>query len=181
MIIVYTGPMFAGKSTALLEEYNNIKNKASIVCFKPSKDNRDKTQIRARGVEQKVDAIVITKFDEIPNYINENTKHIFIDEVQFINGNFNILSKLSVEKDIDIYVGGLKQTSELRPFGTMPYILAIADFVIELRAECECGKNAFYTYCKVDKKSEVLVGDKKEYIPVCRECYLKYTGGKVNG
>lgn len=180
MITVYTGPMFAGKSTALIEEYDNIKDKKSIICFKPSKDKRDTTKIRARNIEQKPEAIVISKFDEIKDYINDNIKYIFIDEAQFINGNFNILSKLSIEKDIDIYVGGLSQTSEQRPFGTMPYILAIADFIIKLQAKCECGHSARYTYCLEDKKNEILIGD-KEYKPLCRKCLLKYkNGGKEN-
>lgn len=178
MIIVYTGPMFAGKSTALLEEYDNIKDKESILCFKPSKDTRDTTKIRARNIEQKADAIVINKFDEITKYMNDNIKYIFIDEAQFINGNFNILSKLSIENDIDIYVGGLSQTSEQRPFGTMPYILAIADDIIKLQAKCECGKGARYTYCLEKKDTDILIGD-KEYKPLCRKCLLKYKyGGK---
>ena len=173
MITVYTGPMFAGKSTALLNEYNNIKDKESILCFKPSKDTRDFTLIKAREIKEKVEAIVINKFDKILDYIKSNTKHIIIDEAQFINGNFNILNKLSIEKDIDIIIAGLSQTSEQKPFGTMPYILAISDNIIQLKAKCECGKNAIYTYCLQKKNKDILIGD-KEYKPLCRECLLKY-------
>lgn len=177
MIIVYTGPMFAGKSTALLEEYENIKDKDSVICFKPSKDKRDRSQIRARDVKETAEAIVISKFDEIPNHLTDKIKHIIIDEAQFINGNFNILSKLSIERDMYIVVGGLSQTSEQRPFGTMPYILAISDYIIQLKAECKCGKNAHFTYCNGKKIGDILIGD-KEYLPVCRECLLKYRSGK---
>lgn len=177
MIIVYTGPMFAGKSTALIEEYDNIKDKDSILCFKPSKDIKNKTFIKARGKRKQLDAIVIDKFEDIKKYITNNIKHIIIDEAQFINGNFNILSKLSIEDDIDIIIAGLSQTSEQRPFGTMPYILAIADTIIQLRAECECGHNAYYTYCLEKKKNDILIGD-KEYKPLCKKCLLKYKYGE---
>lgn len=182
MIISITGPMFSGKSTKLLEEYTNIIKSEentyprNILCFKPSKDKRDKTKIRARNIEKQIEAIVITKFDEILKYVKEDTKYIFIDEAQFINGNFNILNKLSIEKGIDIYVAGLNQTSEQRPFGTMPYILAISDDIYNLKPKCKCGKVAYYTYCKEKKNEDVLIGD-KEYIPVCRKCLLKEKKG----
>ena len=182
MITVYTGPMFSGKSTLLIETYkkliNNNISEYNILCFKPSKDKRDYTKIKARNVEKQIDSIVISKFETIQEYLTDNIEYIFIDEIQFINGNFNILSKLSIENNIDIYVSGLSQTSELNPFGTMPYILAIADNIIKLKAKCECGKEAIYTYCKENKTQDILIGD-KEYIPVCKECLLKYKGGKI--
>lgn len=181
MITVYTGPMFSGKSTTLIETYQNLItnniSKNNILCFKPSKDIRDYTKIRARNVNTKIDAIVISKFETILDYITNDIKYIFIDEIQFIDGDFNILSKLSIENNIDIYISGLSQTSEQTPFGTMPYILAIADNVMKLKAKCECGKEAPYTYCKENKQQKILIGD-KEYIPLCRECLLKYKGGK---
>ena len=42
-----------------------------------------------------------------------------------------------------------------------------------LYADCEdCGKDAEYTYCLVNKKDEILVGS-DEYIPLCRDCLYK--------
>ena len=172
MIKVYTGTMFSGKSTRLIEEYNKIEDKNAVMCFKPSKDKREFGAIRARNVEETVSSIVISRFEEILFHINENIKYIFIDEVQFINGNFNILTKFSL-KGITIFIAGLKQTSELRPFGTMPYILAIADEIEILHTNCECGEIARYTDCTTDKKNDILIGDKEKYRPVCEKCYVQ--------
>lgn len=172
MIKVYTGTMFSGKSTRLIEEYNKIEDKSKVICFKPSKDKREFGAIRARNVEKVVSSIVISRFEEILFHINDEIEYIFIDEVQFVNGNFNILTKLSL-KGITIFIGGLKQTSELRPFGTMPYVLAIADEIEILHTNCECGEIARYTDCTTDKKNDILIGDKEKYRPVCEKCYVQ--------
>ena len=172
MITTITGPMFSGKSTRLLAEYDNITDKSSILCFKSSKDKRDKTKIRARNVENKIDAIVISKFEDILDFLSFDIKYIFIDEVQFISGDYMILNNLSINNDIDIYIVGLSQTSEHKPFGCMPNILAISNNIYNLKARCSCGKTAYYTYCKVNKKDDVLIGD-IEYEPICRKCLVE--------
>lgn len=179
MITVITGPMYAEKSKYLIEKYNEIEEKEKIKCFKPSKDKRTKTKIRSRALKQEIEANVIEKFEDIMNYIDDNIKYIFIDEVQFLNGNFNILEKLSIERDIDIYIAGLSKTDKQHPFGKMPYVLALADKINVLTAKCKCGKEARYTICKIKKDKEVLIDTGKEYQSVCRECYNKL-GGKIN-
>lgn len=170
MIKIYTGPMFSGKSTALLLDYNMING--NKICFKPCKDKRDKNQIKARNVSQKIDSIVIKKFEDILEHITEETEYIFIDEVQFIEGDYNILTDLSL-KGINIIMAGLKQKSDLKPFNNIGNIICLADEIIVLKAVCEdCGGTAQYTY-RLDKnnKADLLIGDKEKYIPLCIECY----------
>ena len=41
MIKVFTGPMFSGKSDALLNEYDKRYHKSRILLFKPKMDTRD--------------------------------------------------------------------------------------------------------------------------------------------
>ena len=174
MINVYTGPMYSGKSKALIKTYEDLTNKSQALCFKPSKDSRDKSKIKSRDLNIQIDSIVIKTFTDILKHIKENTKYIFIDEAQFITGDFNILQKLSIEKDIDIYIAGLNKTSNQKPFGTMPYILSIADKIEILNAECECGEKALYTISKTAKEQDILIDTGKEYKSVCRKCLLKY-------
>lgn len=174
MLKVYTGPMFSGKSTALINEYDNIIDKENAICFKPSKDTRDKTQIRARNVKEKVNAIVIKSFEEILGYLKSTTKYIFIDEVQFLEGNYCLLDSISKKLNIDVIVSGLHLTSELNSFGFTKDLMMLADKVVFLAARCEdCGENADYTYCLSNKNTDILVGDKEKYIPLCRACYIK--------
>lgn len=178
MITVYTGPMFSGKSTVLIEEYEwALKKyaKREILCFKPSKDTRTQTKIRARNVDFEIDAIVISRFEDIACFITDETKLIFIDEIQFIEGNYMILNDLSVYNGIEIYIAGLKQDSNLAPFGCMPYILAIANEIVTLKANCKicCKFGAEYTYRKSKNTDTILIGDTKEYFPICVKCLNK--------
>ena len=175
MIKVFTGPMYASKSYGLINTYLKLINeeKDNIVCFKPSKDTRDKAKIKSRVIKTTLDAIVIKDFSEIKWHINEKTKVILIDEAQFISGDTQELLWLTIYNKIDIYIAGLNLTSELTPFNSMPNILSIATDVVNLYADCEdCGKDAEYTYCLVNKKDEILVGS-DEYIPLCRDCLYK--------
>jgi thymidine kinase len=172
MINVFSGPMFSGKSSLLIEEYNKIWNKKNILCFKPVKDTRDNGVLKTRNSEEGIPSVCINDLKEIKKFVNKNTKTIFIDEIQFINGDAQELLNLSIKKEIDIYVAGLNLTSEQKNFGIMPSILAIADEITITKAVCfDCNKPiAAYTYYENDDKSgEILVGN-DGYIPLCGKC-----------
>lgn len=48
MIKVFTGPMFSGKSDALLNEYDKRYHKSRILLFKPKMDTRDYGVVKTR-------------------------------------------------------------------------------------------------------------------------------------
>ena len=59
-----------------------------------------------------------------------------------------------------------------RPFGPMPNLMAIAEYVTKLHAICtKTGKMANYTSRKVDNKNLIMVGDKNKYEALCREAF----------
>ena len=172
MITVITGPMFGGKSKKLIEIYNSIEDKSQLMAFKPSKDTREFSYIKSRDYDTKIKSIVINKFEDIYEYINEDTSIILIDEVQFVTGKYNVIQNLSIYRNIDFYISGLNQTSEQEPFGSMPNILAFADNIELVRGRCSCGKEARYTIYDKPKTEEILIGS-KGYRCVCRECLTK--------
>ncbi len=176
MIKTFTGPMHSGKSSSMLREYFKIWNKEHIICFKPKIDNRDLGVIKSKSFNKSIEAICINNFEDILPYINDSIKNIFIDEVQFIKGNVNILNYLSLAYDINIYVAGLNITSDLKGFLCMPQILAISDEIEIIKASCyDCGKDASYTYYEGKKDNDIKVGD-DNYYPLCANCYRKRVG-----
>ena len=178
MIKVFTGPMFASKSYELIKEYlkKYDKEKDNIVCFKPSKDKRDKSFIKSRRLSTKVPAFIISDLSEIKNYLTPQTTTIMIDEAQFLTGDVSELVMLTIRDHIDIYIAGLNLASWSTPFGVMPDILSIASEIVILRAECrDCGRDAEYTYCIVPKEGEVLIGVDK-YNPLCGDCLYMRIG-----
>lgn len=179
MIKVITGPMYSAKSSRLISEYNNIWNKDRVMLFKPSKDVREFSRIHSRDSKKDIPCLVISDLSDILNKINDSTSTIFIDEIQFLTGSVDVLTSLSIDKEIDFYIAGLSQTSEQKPFGIMPDVLAVADEIEHCVAYCfDCNKhNAKYTYCLEDKKDEVLVGNSM-YIPLCVQCLNKRRNNK---
>ena len=176
MIKAFTGPMHSGKTKAMIDVYNGIYNKEHVMCFKPLKDDRELGLITSKDYDIQIEAICIEKFEDILNYVNDKISTIFIDEVQMLEGNVNVLSYLSIVKDMDVYVAGLNMTSEQDPFLVMPFILAISDEVEIIKASCfDCGRGATYTYYDGIKTDAILVGD-SNYIPLCPRCIMKRRG-----
>lgn len=173
MIKVITGAMFSGKSFELIEllkalDINTVK------IFKPNIDTRDKGIIKSRVTLEAYMALLIDDLKEIPQYIDNNTKTIVIDEAQFLTGDISIIVDLHL-KGYDFIIAGLNLTSERKPFGLMRDIMCVATDIEILKAKCICCNkiNADYTYSIKNKKEDILVGE--YYIPICRECL----GGKI--
>ena len=173
MITVYSGPMFSGKSAGLLTAYDNIWNKDNILAFKPKTDTRDYGIIKSRKSSILINAICIKDLKEIKKHINKNTKTIFIDEIQFLSGDVSEILKLSINRDIDFHIAGLNMTSEQKPFGIMPQVMAIADQIYIYKAVCfDCNKPAGFSFYENEKDGDELVGS-KGYVPLCRNCLKK--------
>lgn len=176
MITTFTGPMHSSKTASLIVVYNKIWNKNHIKVFKPRKDTRDPGVLKSKDFEETIPAIEIDKLEEILSNIDESTRVILIDEIQWLEGDVGILSYLSIVQDMDIYTAGLNMTSEQKPFGIMPYVLAISDTVENIRASCyDCGRDASLTYYELEKTEDTLVGD-DGYVPLCPACLKRREG-----
>ena len=181
MIKVYTGPMFSGKTKAMFSIKDEHYHQRLIMCFKARKDNRTVGNLWTRSnPDRPIEAVEISDLSEIYTYLDRNpqVKIIFIDEAMLIGGDARVLIDLSLSLDLDIHIAGLDMTSEQSPFGIMPQVLAIADEVIKVKAECsECGKSAPYSYYLLGDKDEVVIGD-QEYTALCGRCLVKTIGGR---
>ena len=172
MIKTFTGPMFSGKTTALLSTYFNMWNKNGIICFKPKMDTRD-DGIKSRNFDENISAIEIDDLSEINDYLKKNTKTIFIDEANFLKGDVSVLVNISVDKNIDVYVSGLNMTSEQKPFGIMPNILAVSNEIEITNGYCSiCNREAHYSYFEGNKDGDIVVGD-NGYMSLCEDCLRK--------
>lgn len=171
MIKVYTGPMFSGKSEALLSEYDHKYHKSKILLFKPKIDTRDYGVVKTRN-NKEVNAILIKDLKDLKKFLTDKITTIFIDEANFLTGDVKILTELSIDEDLDIFIAGLNMDSDLHPFGIMPQILSIADEIVILHASCnECNRDAYYTYYE-GKKDTILVGS-EGYSALCARCLRK--------
>nr|ACU23150.1 unknown [Glycine max] len=175
---VIVGPMFAGKTTALLcrieSELNAAKN---VVLLKSSKDTR-----------YAIDSVVThdgIKFPcrALPDLLSFREKHgddayqkldvIGIDEAQFFEDLYEFCCKAADEDGKTVIVAGLDGDYLRRSFGSVLHIIPLADSVTKLTARCElCGKRAFFTLRKTEQRETELIGGADLYMPVCRLHYL---------
>jgi thymidine kinase len=62
---------------------------------------------------------------------------------------------------------------EGNPFGPMPELMAIAEFVTKVHAICmKCGGVASYSYRLINQKKQVVLGEQGEYEARCRKCFF---------
>lgn len=171
-LTIYTGPMKCGKTKHLIEKYNECKNKGlSCIMFKPTMDTRfSKNQVVDRDGNV-VDCTNIKRIEELIRY-SFTFNNLFIDEFQFLNGNIYDLLYI-LDQNVNIYISGLNLTSNRTTFGLMDKVMCLANNINIYKANCDvCNKqnSAIYTYCTVNKKDEILIGD-TQYISVCPHCY----------
>jgi thymidine kinase len=59
-----------------------------------------------------------------------------------------------------------------KPFGPMPQLMAMAEYVKKVHAICMlCGNLAHHSHRTVDNPSRIMLGEQESYVPLCRSCY----------
>jgi len=174
-----TGPMFSGKSEELLRRIRRAEiANVPVLVFKPFIENRSKGVFTHSGIGSYSPVFAIEYPNEIFNKIKGN-EIICIEEAQFF-ANYDIVSVIQrlANDGHRVIVTGLDQTYRQEPFGFMPELLALADFIVKLRAVCvKCGQDATTTQRLVNGEpapydgDTILVGAKDSYEARCRNCH----------
>lgn len=178
-IEVITGCMFAGKTEELIRRINVLGYaKKKIVVFKPKIDNRYDEHDVVSHTGKRVKSYVIGKASEIFDYIDESVEVIAIDEVQFFDDEVVDICEYLADHGKRVMVTGLDMDFRGEPFGVMPRLITLAEFVTKLTAVCmKCGAPATRTQRLVNGKASryddpiVLVGASESYEARCRHCH----------
>jgi thymidine kinase len=170
-IEVICGSMFSGKTEELIRRLKRVKIanlKAEI--FKPSVDIRyDDIKI----VSHDENKILSTPIDNSQTILllAQDVDVVGIDEAQFFDDQITVVCETLALKGMRVIVAGLDMDYTGQPFGQMPNLLAIADYITKLHAICVvCGNIANVSYRKVKTGGQVLLGEKDLYEPRCRVC-----------
>lgn len=173
-IEVICGSMFSGKTEELLRRIRRAEfANQEIELFKPAVDTRyDDTDVVSHNENSRI-STPVNNSSEILLYVNMNTVQVVaIDEVQFFDdGIVDVCNKLA-DAGIRVIVSGLDMDFKGNPFGPMPELMAVAEYVSKQHAICtKCGDLANYSYRVVASDKQVLLGEKDAYEPLCRHCY----------
>jgi thymidine kinase len=171
-IEVITGSMFSGKTEELIRRLRRSQFAGlKVEIFKPSLDNR---YSETRVVSHDDKSIISTPVDNASAILlfAGEVDVVGIDEAQFFDNSIvDVCNKLA-DDGIRIVIAGLDMDFMGKPFGPMPALLAIAEYVTKVHAICmRCGNLAQYSFRKSEEAQVVLLGEKNLYEPLCRTCY----------
>jgi len=171
-IEVITGSMFSGKTEELIRRLRRAQFAGlKVEIFKPSVDKR---YSETRVVSHDDKSIISTPVDNASAILllADDCNVVGIDEAQFFDNSIIEVCNTLADNGIRIVIAGLDMDFSGRPFGPMPALLAIAEFVTKVHAICmRCGNLAQYSFRKSEDDKVVLLGEKNLYEPLCRNCY----------
>lgn len=173
MIKIYCGPMFSGKTTRLIKEYNNnIKNS---IIFRPDYDTRTKNLHSRDGLE--APSYKIKTVSDLDNILNsyKDINLLLFDEMQFFNNDdfsCNLIKYiLSLKRrNISSSFFGLDYDWKGNFFDMSRKLIDISDKQYNLTAICKCKKQATFTMKKTISNSIFDIGDHL-YEPTCSTCF----------
>lgn len=186
---LFIGPMYAGKTSKLLDIYKQCKFcNISVTVINHSTDTRyhntmmsthDKIMIPCIQTIHLSDVWNYSKVDEI--YSDESENHIklrnsdviLINEGQFFEDLYDtVLDMLNNNKKI--YICGLDGDFQRNKFGQILDLIPLCDKVTKLTSLCSICKNGapgIFSMRLSTEKQQTLVGS-DNYVPVCRKCFV---------
>lgn len=171
-IEVICGSMFSGKTEELIRRLKRAKfaNQRTAI-FKPARDVRYDEKNVVSHDENQIDSIPVQSSAEILRYIQE-VNVIGIDEAQFFDAELPAICQRLAIMGMRVVVAGLDMDFRGNPFGPIPDLLAVAEYVTKVHAICpHCGNLATHSYRLSEEQETVVLGEKDKYEPRCRICY----------
>lgn len=173
-IEVICGSMFSGKTEELIRRLKRAKfANMKVEIFKPLIDKRyheehivshDENYIPSTPVESSANILLMAADVEV----------VGIDEAQFFDDNLpNVCNELA-NRGTRVIVAGLDMDFQGRPFGPMPHLMAIAEYVTKVHAICmRTGKMAHFSHRKSGSEDQVEIGESDIYEPLSRKAFVQ--------
>jgi thymidine kinase len=172
-IEVVCGSMFSGKTEELIRRLKRAKiAKQRVEIFKPAIDKRyddisvvshDSNSIISTPVENASSILLLANEVDV----------VGIDEAQFMDMEVIAVCNELANKGVRVIVAGLDMDYLGNPFGPMPALMSVAEYVTKVHAVCvQCGNLANHSHRITKEKNLVLLGEKDSYEPLCRDCFV---------
>lgn len=171
-IEVVCGSMFSGKTEELIRRLKRAKiANMHVGIFKPSIDIRYHSGKIVSHDENTINATPLKDSKEILVHA-EPFNVVGIDEAQFFDEEIVNVCESLANAGKRVIVAGLDMDYTGKPFGPMPALLSVANFVTKLHAVCiKCGGIASYSYRISSNTDQVVLGEKDHYEARCRKCF----------
>ena len=177
---VITGSMFSGKTEELLRRIRRAEiARRKVQIFKPAIDNRyGLVRVASHNGVAREDAVVVACAQDIVDRLEPDTEVVAIDEIQFFDDGVSHICTLLAGRGLRVIGAGLDQDFRGEPFGPIPTLMSLAEYVDKLQAICVvCGAAASRTQRLIDGRPAryddpiILVGGSESYEARCRSCH----------
>lgn len=196
---IILGPMYASKSTRLVEIYKQCKFcNIPVTVINHIIDNRYDNQLLSTTDYEllsthdqvKIPCLQASELNDIwtdSGYKKTGEKRdlwwhnavrdsdvILINEGQFFPDLYEVVANM-VACNKKVYVCGLDGDFERKKFGTILDLIPLCDKVCKLTSLCSMcrdGTPGIFSMRLTNEKQQTVVGS-DNYIPVCRKCYEK--------
>ncbi len=171
-IEVICGSMFSGKTEELIRRLKRAKiANQKVDIFKPRLDTRYDLR---KVVSHDENALLATPIEHSSQLmdLSEGVSVIGIDESQFFDMELPDVCQNLALRGKRVIVAGLDMDYRGVPFGPMPQLLAVAEYITKVHAICQhCGNLATHSYRLASDSDTVVLGEKDIYEARCRTCY----------
>ncbi|MCK5839098.1 MAG: thymidine kinase [Bacteroidales bacterium] len=178
-IEVISGSMFSGKTEELIRRLKRAMiAKQKVEIFKPRIEVRYSLEEVVSHDENSIHSTPVDSASNIPLLASE-VEVVGIDEAQFFDDELANVCNHLADNGVRVIVAGLDMDYLRKPFGPIPALLASAEYVTKVHAICmRCGNLAQYSHRTVKDDHLVLLGEKDNYEPLCRSCFMEKSGAK---
>ena len=175
-IEVVCGSMFSGKTEELIRRLKRATfAKQKVEIFKPDTDIRYDTEEVVSHDKNSIPSTPVSASSSIL-LLADDCDVIGIDEGQFFDRELPNVCRQLANKGIRVIVAGLDMDFQGKPFGPMPDLMAMAEYVTKVHAICvRCGSLAQFSHRITSEESLILLGETEHYEPICRSCFIEAT------
>ncbi len=172
-IEVICGSMFSGKTEELIRRTKRAEiAQLNIVTVKPSVDTRYHEEDVVSHNQNHIHSIPVQSSNAIFDQVDDTTDVLGIDEAQFFDNDLPEVCQELAHRGIRVIVAGLDMDFKGKPFGPIPHLLAVSEYITKVHAICHhCGNLATHSYRLTTNNDTVMLGEKQEYEARCRTCY----------
>ncbi len=173
-IEVICGCMFSGKTEELIRRLNRaIIAKQKVEIFKPSIDNRYHADDIVSHGERSIRSTPVQFADDLL-LLAGDCDVVGIDEAQFFDSAIVDVCNTLANQGKRVIIAGLDMDYEGRPFGPMPNLLAVAEFVTKVHAICQqTGELGSFSFRLNDSNKKVMLGERDTYEARSRQAFFK--------
>ncbi|RDV39228.1 thymidine kinase [Bradymonadaceae bacterium TMQ3] len=174
-IEVICGPMFSGKTEELIRRLKRASYaRQSVQIFKPAIDDRYDESAIVSHSQISLPSVAVKNLDELRHALDPQVDVVGIDEVQFFDERVIDFCEELADGGRRVVVAGLDQDYRGQPFGPMPGLLSVAEYITKLMSICmRCGNPAHRSYRLSEDPQQVLVGTAQQYEARCRRCFTE--------